>query len=51
MSINCEIRKATSKLGKTYYYLFLPDLDKVVFLNKTEVKLLQLIYPNATDGE
>lgn len=46
MSLKCEIKKGTSKLGRVYYYLFLEDLDKVIFLNKTEVKLLSVLYPN-----
>lgn len=44
MNIKCEIQEKTSKLGKKYYVLYIPDLEKYVFLNNTEVKLLELIY-------
>lgn len=44
MNIKCEIQEKTSKLGKKYYVLYIPDLEKFVFLNNTEVKLLNYIY-------
>ena len=44
MNIKCEIQEKTSKLGKKFYVLYIPDLEKFVFLNNTEVKLLNYIY-------
>lgn len=46
LKINCEIKKGTSKLGREYLYLYIEDLDKSIFLNKTEVKLLEILYKN-----
>lgn len=47
LKINCVIKKGTSKLGKEYLYLYIEDLDKAIFLNKTEVKLLEILYKDA----
>lgn len=46
LKVNCELKKGTTKLGKEYLYLYIEDLDKVIFLNKTEVKLLEILYKN-----
>lgn len=43
MPIKCELREGSTKEGKKYIYLYIDQLDKMIFLNKTEIKLLQLL--------
>lgn len=47
MKIQAEVRKMTSKMGKTYYVLYVEELDKSIFLSNTEAKLLSLLHPTA----
>lgn len=42
-NLKCEIKKGTSKLGKIYYFLYIEELDKSIFLNSVEVKVLKLL--------
>ena len=41
MDIKCILKEEVSKkTGKTYFFLFIPDLEKTIFLEPVEVKLL-----------
>ena len=44
MEIKCVLEKRETKDGKPYMVIYIPDLEKVVFLTQTEVKLLTLLY-------
>lgn len=45
MEIRCVLQEKTSeKTGKKYMYLYIPDIEKIVFLEPAEIKLLKLIY-------
>lgn len=44
MDIKCKLEKYTSKDGKVFWTLFIPDLDKRVFLNNQELKIFKLLY-------
>lgn len=45
MDVKCILRQETSKkTGEPYYCLYLPDLEKKVFLEPTELKLLKIVY-------
>ena len=46
MSIECKLEKRTSKAGNEYYCLYIPSLEKVVFLEPAEVKLLLVLNHN-----
>lgn len=43
MNIECKVEKRVSQKGNEYYCLFIPLLDKTVFLEKAEVKLIQVL--------
>ena len=45
MDIRAVIQeKVSEKTGKTYTVIYIPDLEKTIFLEPVEVKLLQVIY-------
>jgi len=44
MDIRCVLQERESKAGNKYICLFIPELEKTVFLEPAEIKLLQLIY-------
>ena len=45
MDVKCVLKKEISKkTGEPYYCLFVPDLEKKIFLEPTELKLLKLLY-------
>lgn len=45
MDIKCVLKKDVSKKsGKEYFCLYIPDLEKTIFLEPTELKLLKLLY-------
>ena len=45
MEIRCVLQEKTSeKTGKKYICLYIPDIEKTVFLETAEIKLLKLIY-------
>lgn len=45
MEIRCVVQEKTSeKSGKKYVCLYIPDIEKTVFLEPAEIKLLKLIY-------
>lgn len=43
MNIECKLEKKVSKNGNEYWCLYIPDIEKVIFLNQTELKLLQVL--------
>lgn len=47
MQIKCLVEERVSKQGKTYYCLYIPDLERVEMLSKMELKLLQMIYKDS----
>lgn len=45
MEIRCVLQeKVSEKTGKTYTVLFIPDIEKTIFLEPAEIKLLKLMY-------
>ena len=45
MDIRCVLKEEVSKKsGKPYICLYIPDLEKTIFLEPTEIKLLKLLY-------
>lgn len=45
MDIKCVLQeKVSKKTGEPYICLFIPDLEKTIFLEPAEIKLLKLIY-------
>lgn len=46
MPIKClfEERKSKSDPTKSYYVLYVPDLEKVIFLTSVETKLAKLLF-------
>jgi len=44
MDIRCVLQEKESKNGNKYLCLYIPDIEKIVFLEPAEIKLLQLIY-------
>lgn len=44
MQIKCQLLEKTSKDGKKYWVLYIPDIEKSVFLEPAELKLLKLLY-------
>lgn len=45
MQIKCLFEKRISKDGKKeYYVLYVPDLEKVIFLSSVETKLAQILF-------
>lgn len=45
MNIKCQFEKRLTKDGKKdYYVLYIPDIEKVVFLSDLEVKMLNLLF-------
>lgn len=47
MDVRCILEERVSKkTGEKYLCLFIPDLEKTIFLEPTEIKLLNLIYKN-----
>lgn len=47
MQIKCLVEERVSKQGKTYYCLYIPDIERVEILSKMELKLLQMIYKDS----
>lgn len=51
MEIRCVLQEKTSeKTGKKYICLYIPDIEKTVFLEPAEIKLLKLIYKNEEES-
>lgn len=45
MEIRCVLQeKVSEKTGKSYTVLFIPDIEKTIFLEPAETKLLKLLY-------
>lgn len=45
MDVKCILKREVSKKsGKEYYCLYIPDLEKTIFLEPTELKLMKYIY-------
>lgn len=45
MDVKCILKREISKKsGQEYYCLYIPDLEKKIFLEPTELKLIKLIY-------
>ena len=43
MNLECKFEKRVSNKGNEYYCLFVPLLEKTIFLEKAEVKLIQML--------
>lgn len=44
MDIRCVLQeKVSEKTGKAYTVLYIPDLEKTIFLEPVEIKLLKLL--------
>lgn len=43
MLIDCKVEKRISKAGNEYTCLYIPLLDKIVMLEKAEIKLIQVL--------
>lgn len=47
MEIRCVLQeKVSEKTGKTYIILYVPDIEKTIFLEPCEIKLLTLLNKN-----
>lgn len=46
MRIECLLEKRTSQKGNEYTCLYIPELEKVIFLEPAEIKLLQVLHKN-----
>lgn len=44
MELVFELKKGTSKGGNKYFYLYNEDLNKRIFLNDLELKVLYLLH-------
>ena len=44
MDIRCVLQEKESKAGNKYICLYIPDIEKTVFLEPAEIKLLNYIY-------
>lgn len=44
MRIECRLETRTSQKGNEYKCLYIPELEKVVFLEPAEIKLLQVLH-------
>lgn len=45
MQIRCVLQeKVSEKTGKTYTVLYIPDIEKTIFLEPCEIKLLTLLF-------
>lgn len=45
MEIKCILKeKVSQKTGQSYIVLYIPDIEKTIFLEPAEIKLLNLIY-------
>lgn len=44
MPIECKLVKKVSKNNNEYYCLFIPDIEKTIFLEPSELKLLLLLH-------
>ena len=52
MDIRAVLQEGTSeKTGKKYYFIYLPEIEKKVFLEPCEVKLLTLLHKELTNGQ
>lgn len=43
MNLECKFEKRTSNKGNEYYCLYIPLLEKTIFLEKAEIKLIQVL--------
>lgn len=43
MNLTCEVQEKIGKDGQPYYCLYIREIEKIVFLTKTEVKLLSFL--------
>lgn len=43
MDVRCVLQEKVSKSGTTYLCLYIPDIEKTVFLEPAEIKLLKLL--------
>lgn len=46
MRIECRLETRTSQKGNEYQCLYIPEIEKVVFLEPAEIKLLQVLHKN-----
>lgn len=44
MNIECKLMKKVSKNNNEYYCLYIPELEKTIFLEPAELKLLLLLH-------
>lgn len=44
MRIECQLVKKVSKQGKEYYVYYMPEVEKEVYVEPTELKLLLLLH-------
>ena len=45
MDIRCVLQeKVSEKTGKSYTVLYIPDLEKTIFLEPVEVKLIAILF-------
>ena len=45
MRIECQlVKKVSQKTGKEYYVYYLPEVEKEIFVEPTELKLLLLLH-------
>lgn len=44
MNIECKLVKKVSKTNNEYYCLFIPEIEKTVFIEPAELKLLLLLH-------
>lgn len=44
MDLKFTLKKGTSKSGNKYFYLYNEELNKRIFLNDLELKVLKLLY-------
>lgn len=46
MKLECKVLEKVSKKGDKYFVLYVPELEKTIFLEPVEVKLLNVLYSN-----
>lgn len=44
MNVKCLLQEKVSKNGNAYMCLYVPDIEKTIFLEPAEVKLLSILY-------
>lgn len=44
MNVECKLVKKVSKAGNEYYVYYLPEVEKEIYVEPTELKLLLLLH-------